>query len=154
MNYIKIHTILLGVMLCFLSSITVSAKAHNFGLGISVGEPTGLSGKLWTGNNTAIDGALAWSFGHEDAFHLHSDFLVHNYKWIKVSEGRLPVYYGIGGRIKMEDDSKVGVRIPVGLNYQFADAPLDIFLEIVPILEMVPATDFNMNAAIGIRFFF
>ncbi len=154
MNRIKIHTILFAVLFGFLSTITVFAQQHNFGLGIILGEPTGLSLKLWTGNSTAFDGAVAWSFGKNDAFHIHGDFLVHNYKLIKVSKGRLPVYYGIGGRIKMEEESKLGVRIPVGLNYLFEDAPLDIFLEIVPVLELIPATDFSMNAAIGIRFFF
>jgi len=49
---------------------------------------------------------------------------------------------------------KVGVRIPVGINYIFAKAPLDIFLEIVPMLELVPRTEFNLNGGIGIRYFF
>lgn len=142
------------VLLLFVIKSGMTAQNQHFGLGIIIGEPTGLSGKLWTGNHTAIDGALAWSFGKKDALHIHGDLLVHNFKLIKVSEGKLPVYYGIGGRIKLEHESKIGIRIPIGLNYQFQNAPLDLFLEIVPILELIPATDFNMNGAIGIRFFF
>jgi hypothetical protein len=144
------------IIVLLLSAINnnISAQNHRFGLGIIIGEPTGLSGKLWTGNHTAIDGALAWSFGKKDALHIHGDMLFHDYKLIKVSEGKLPVYYGIGCRIKLEDETKIGIRIPVGLSYQFQNAPLDIFLEIVPILELIPATDFNMNGAIGVRYFF
>lgn len=144
-------------LMLIVTLLPLTARAKNqrvFGLGVILGEPTGLSAKLWTSRTTALDGALAWSFGREDAFHIHGDFLFHDYHLIKVSEGKLPVYYGIGGRLKLELESLLGVRFPLGLNYQFAKAPLDLFIEIVPILELVPATDFNLNAAIGMRFFF
>jgi len=131
------------------------AKGGNFGLGIILGEPTGLSCKLWNSRTTALDGAIAWSFGNKNAMHIHIDHLFHNFNLINVSNGSLPVYYGIGGRMRLdEDDNKIGVRIPIGLAYQFADAPLDIFFEIVPLLDLVPSTDFCLNGAIGIRYFF
>ena len=41
----------------------------------------------------------------------------------------------------------------VGLSYMFADAPFDLFVEIVPILDLVPDTDFDLNAAIGVRWY-
>ena len=136
--------------------ITTSLVAQNSGLGagIIVGEPTGISLKYWTGELSAFDGAIAWSFGKEDALHLHADMLLHNPDLITVSQGSLPVYYGLGVRIKLEDKSKIGVRIPVGVAYQFVEAPFDIFLEVVPLLDLVPATDFGLNAALGVRYFF
>ncbi len=150
MNKKQIITLIIGLM------ITTGLAAQNSGLGagIIVGEPTGLSFKYWTGESTAFDGAVAWSFGKEDALHLHADMLFHNPDLIKVSQGSLPVYYGIGARIRLEEKSKLGVRIPVGIAYQFAKAPFDVFLEIVPLLDLVPATDFGLNAAIGVRYYF
>ena len=136
--------------------ITTGLAAQNSGLGIGIilGEPTGLGFKYWTGESSAFDGAVAWSFVKVDALHLHGDMLFHNPDLIKVSQGALPVYYGIGARIKLEEKSKIGIRIPVGLSYQFAKAPFDIFLEIVPLLELAPATDFDLNFAIGVRYYF
>lgn len=136
--------------------ITTSLAAQNSGLGagIILGEPTGLCFKYWTGKSTAFDGAAAWSFGKKDALHLHADMLFHNSDLIKVSQGSLPVYYGIGARIRLEDKSKMGVRIPMGITYQFAKAPFDVFLEIVPLLDLAPATDFGLNGAIGVRYYF
>ncbi len=131
-----------------------AASQGNFGLGIILGEPTGVSMKLWLTERTAIDAAAAWSFSDEAAFHLHADYLFHNFDLITVEEGRLPVHFGIGGRVKFEDDSRLGVRIPVGLTYIFDGAPIDIFFEVVPILDLVPDTEFEFNAAIGARFFF
>jgi len=34
------------------------------------------------------------------------------------------------------------------------EAPLDIFFELVPLIGLVPATDFEVNGGIGIRYFF
>jgi hypothetical protein len=140
-------------LIFLLPAVTVAAS-NDFGLGIILGEPTGLSGKLWLTRSTAVDGAVAWSFSDEDALHLHADFLVHNLGLIAVEKGLLAVHFGIGGRLKLEDDSRFGARIPVGLTYLFENAPLDVFFEIVPILDLVPDTEFNPNAAVGIRYFF
>jgi hypothetical protein len=138
--------------------ICSSARAQNrgFGLGIILGEPTGLSGKLWTGGNTAIDGAAAWSFEKEASVHLHGDLLFHNFSFSppEIPKGSLLIYYGIGGRIKFQDKSKVGVRVPLGINYLFYHSPMDFFFEVVPILDLAPSTNFGMNGAIGFRYFF
>ena len=142
------------VLIIIVATIGLFAQNSGLGAGIIVGEPTGISLKYWTGESTAFDGAIAWSFGKKDAMHLHADMLFHNNELISVSQGSLPIYYGIGVRVRMEDESKLGVRIPVGLAYQFVEAPFDIFLEIVPLLDLVPSTDFGLNAAIGVRYFF
>jgi len=134
--------------------LKVMAQADGFGIGIILGEPTGLSGKLWLTQKTAVDGALAWSLWDGGAVHIHADFLVHNFNLINVSQGQLPLYIGIGPRIKLANDPMLGVRVPFGLAYLFGSAPLDVFLELVPILELIPASDFHFNSAIGIRYFF
>ena len=45
---------IIGALLCS----TVEAQNRGFGLGIIVGEPTGISGKLWIEDRKAIDGAI------------------------------------------------------------------------------------------------
>jgi len=151
--------ILLGLAAVLLCG-SASAQNRKFGLGIMLGEPTGLSAKLWIGKNTAIDGALAWSFGsigafgYQGALYVHADYLFHNFNLIKVEKGRLPVYYGIGASVVLASSVGVGIRIPIGLEYVFADAPFDIFLEIVPMLAVVSGTSFGVNAGLGARYFF
>lgn len=125
-----------------------------FGLGVVLGEPTGISGKYWTGPTTALDGGVAWAFGEKSALHVHVDHLFHHFNLIKVEKGRLPVYYGLGARVKLEDKSRVGVRVPVGLEYLVDGAPLDIFVEVAPIVELIPATGVSVNGGAGIRYFF
>ena len=135
-------------------------QSNNLGLGIIVGEPTGLSLKVRTSENTAIDAALGWSFRDQGSIHIHGDFLLHDYTLIHVDEGRLPVYYGIGGRIKLKnkdkgnDDDRIGIRVPVGIAYEFSSRKVDIFLEIVPILDLAPKSQLSLNAALGARYWF
>ncbi len=42
----------------------------------------------------------------------------------------------------------------IGLDYYFGSAPFDIFGEIVPILDFFPDVDFELEGAIGGRFWF
>jgi len=145
----------LALLVTLSSCTTTAAQGRGFGLGIILGEPTGLSFKKWRSDTTAIGGAVAWSFGKKNELHLHGDYLVHNFDVFRSKKENLASYYGIGGRIKIiKDESRLGVRIPLGINYILEKAPLDIFLEFVPLLDLVPSTDFEVNGAIGIRYLF
>lgn len=146
--------ILLISLMGLLACTTAQAQDEGFGLGIILGEPTGISGKLWIEDNKAFDGAIAWSFEDETAVHLHTDLLFHSGNVVRVEMSKLLGYYGIGGRIKFENKTKVGIRVPLGFNYLPTKTPIDVFLEIVPLLDLAPSTKFNLNAAIGIRYFF
>ena len=156
MKQIYFSTVVLLVLLLFVPAVAAAKSANGWGIGIILGEPTGLSFKIWTGRTTAFDAAAAWSFRKEDKLNLHLDYLIHNFNLFKVKQrsGRLPLYYGIGGRIKFQDETRIGVRIPVGICYIFKKDPLDVFLEVVPVLDFVPETEFDINASIGIRYFF
>jgi hypothetical protein len=141
-----------GVFLVLVAPAVEGRKG--WGIGVIIGEPTGISLKLWNSSTTAIDAAAAWSFKKEGKLHLHMDWLFHNFKLFKARHGKLPLYYGIGCRVKFEEETRVGVRFPVGICYILRDTPIDVFFEIVPLLDLTPETDFNFNASIGVRYFF
>lgn len=150
-------TILIVIAILLAAFAMADAQSHKFGLGIIVGEPTGPSFKYWTSGRTAIDGAAAWSMANNAGMHLHADYLFyHNFGLIKVDNGRMPLYVGVGGRIRFAErgDDHVGVRVPVGLEYIFPSNQVDLFLEIVPILDLTPDTDLDFNAALGVRYYF
>jgi hypothetical protein len=142
------------ILLVVIVLICQNVQAETFGIGVILGEPTGISAKLWIGDQMAIDLAAAWSFAKEGAFQLHADYLFHLMELIKVSEGKLPLYFGVGGRMKFGEDNLFSVRIPVGLAYLFENVPLDVFLEVGPMLNLVPATEFDIGGGIGVRYFF
>lgn len=126
------------------------------GIGAIVGEPTGFTVKHWVDDRSALDAAVGWSFEGRDSFHLHADWLWHDFSIFPVERGMLPLYYGVGGRFKARSgsDDRFGVRVPVGVAYHFDNMPLELFGEIVPILDVAPSTDLSLNAAIGARWYF
>ena len=157
-NIINRKTLLCGLtfVLLILVFFPQSARSQEkgWGLGIILGEPTGVSFKKWLNKDHAVDAAAAWSFGNEDAFHLHADYLFHNRNLINIDGNRIPFYYGVGGRLKFQDQSRFGIRFPVGITFFIREAPIDLFFELVPILDLAPSTDFDLNAAIGARYYF
>jgi hypothetical protein len=147
----KYIVLLMIIVQCF--AMGAEPAEEGFGIGVIVGEPTGISFKNWLSGNTAIDGAAAWSFEGEDALHLHADYLFHNDKLAKVEEGKLLFYYGLGARLKLQDKSRLGVRIPLGIAYLLQNNPIDFFLEIVPIMDLAPETELEFNGGFGVRLF-
>ena len=149
-----VRWILAFVLTALATCGTAEAQGRGFGLGIIVDDPTGISTKLWIGKSTAIDAEIAWSHDGDDFFYLHGDFLFHDQHFSQDVKGKFLTYYGIGAKVEFADSNKVGLRIPLGINYIFPKAPLDVFFEIVPLLDLVPATEGDLKAAIGIRFVF
>lgn len=133
---------------------TLKAQDSGIGLGIILGEPTGVSLKSWIGRREAFDIAVAWSFEGEGAIHVHADYLFHNFRLFNVEKGDLVFYYGIGARVKTVNKTQVGVRVPLGLSYLFAKDPLEIFFELGPIMNVTPKTLFRMTTGVGIRYYF
>ncbi len=153
------------LLLIFLSGpLTAHAQDRGTGVGVIVGEPTGISLKQWLTPTTALDAAMAWSFDRNTSVQLHGNYLIHDYNVVNLRPGRWPVYYGIGGRVKFDDErrrgdrtrknTRMGIRFPVGVAHLFDDLPLDAFIEAVPVLDVAPSTSFTLNAAIGVRYFF
>ena len=150
MSKVFVLTGLVGVLL----GGSIAAQERGFGLGIILGEPTGLSAKLWTGAKTAFDAAAAWSIDEKDTSYLHADYLVHNFNLLTLERDSLPFYYGIGGTVRLTKNERAGIRLPLGLAYIFEDAGVDIFLEVVPLFFVLPDTNFSINSGLGIRYFF
>jgi hypothetical protein len=149
----KIATVLFLLLL----TGTASAAQDGFGLGVILGEPTGVSFKTWIDGKTAIDAAAAWSFSGNNAFQLHADYLIHPFDMPKPPEvtGKVSFYYGFGVRLKLQESESgksrdetadlLGIRFPVGFSHVLAKAP---------VLNLVPDTDVDLDGAIGARYYF
>ena len=141
------------ILLFAVFSLHVFSQDEGFGLGLILGEPTGLSAKIWTGEHTAIDAAMAWSFIDTGFLRVHADMLHHIFS-IDVEKGQLPIYFGLGAKLVFSSNLELGVRLPVGISYLFESAPFDVFIEVVPGLNLIPATTFFIEGGLGARYFF
>lgn len=127
-----------------------------FGAGVMAGEPTGLTFKFMLDDTHGVDFGGGWETSGDDEIYIYADYLYHLNDLITVPTGRLPLYFGGGLRFIDRDkrDDKFGVRIPIGVEYLFESVPLGAFAEAVPVLNLNPDTDFDLEGGIGIRFFF
>jgi hypothetical protein len=136
------------------------AVSRTKGIGLILGEPTGLTGKFWNSSDRAIDGGIAFSF--DRYVFLYSDYLFH----FRGFSGVRP-FAGIGGGLlissgnrkgKYFDDQSgsfgLGVRIPLGLEWLIPEAPIGVFAEIVPGIGIIPSTYGFFQGGIGARFYF
>ena len=137
--------------------LTSGYNSGRFGAGVIIGEPTGLSLKYWLNDTMAVDGAAGWSYADDTDFYLHSDVLWHKFDLLRVPEGSLPLYFGVGGLVRFRNDNRdneVGVRAPVGLSYIFDRIPVDIFVEIAPAIDVAPSVRADITGGIGVRYWF
>lgn len=150
------------VLLLFVMSINSNVQNKNFGVGVIIGEPTGLSAKIWTSNLNALAIGLGWyidglgkKYDNVSRTHIHVDYLWHSMHAIN-SSGQFPLYYGIGGRVNTgpQYEGSLAVRGILGIVWLPHNTPLDIFIEVAPTLTLISSTGFDIDAGIGARFFF
>lgn len=147
-------------------AVFARAGEDGIGLGVILGEPTGVSFKTWISARSAVDAAAAWSFTENASFQFHADYLYHPFSVPKPREvrGRVSFYYGLGGRIKNKEagglkernisDNLLGIRFPLGFSFFPGRAGVELFAELVPVLDVAPETHADMNGAIGARYYF
>ncbi|HUH04657.1 MAG TPA: hypothetical protein VML75_21825, partial [Kofleriaceae bacterium] len=114
-----------------------------FGIGIIVGEPTGVSAKLYLGgdSNMAVD-AAAGSAVVGGGLQAHADVLWHPFILTDEDSFVLPAYGGVGLRLldaggRTVSDFHVGIRGVVGILFDFKTVPLDAFVEVAGVLDWV-----------------
>ncbi len=147
-----------------------------FGLGLELGEPTGLNGKVFVSDSTAIDFGVGWIYRHYyygDGVHLYGDVLFHPVSLASTESLELPFYVGVGlrlwdfdfcaGNVCTYGGSAVGVRVPLGLAFDFNNVPLDIFVQLVPVLDFIDGdyydryrdrTHLGIDGSLGFRYWF
>lgn len=160
--------------------VTAARSAHatdvgygrKFGLGLELGDPTGLSAKLWVAPTNAIDFGLGfWGFGvnagcwRDGNGNLHCDNFSTgtfnaDYLWqsnIVRGTAQLDWHLGVGGRAIWfsgcnGDCFDFGGRAPIGLDLMFQNPNfLEIFFEIAPALYVIPNPFLAFEGGLGIR---
>lgn len=119
-----------------------------FGLGIELGAPSGLNGKLFLSPSTALNFGVGWLYDNYyrdgDGIHLYLDHLWHPVSLTENPTFKLPFFVGVGGAFWSFDDrrdrfddrySALALRVPFGLAFDFNNVPLDIFVQLTFVLD-------------------
>jgi hypothetical protein len=154
------------------SSTSVTSSHKKFGLGVVLGDPVAITGKVWLNSTTAADVGVAY---YSDRFFLiYTDYLLHFPGAFKTSNrffSELSPYVGVGGMLlffssgyyhdgeyyRNSGSSQLGLaaRIPLGIEWLPTNAPhLGVFVEVVPGVSVIPGTSGFFLAGIGARYYF
>ncbi len=134
------------------------------GIGLIVGEPTGISGKIYLGDDTAIDFAAGAAFIGR-GLQIHGDYLWHPLMLENTSVFVLPAYAGVGLRILRRDDgdslkahTRIGVRLVGGVLFDFRKIPIDVFVEAALVGDYRTIEGdhlgLDVNLGAGVRYYF
>ena len=129
----------------------------NFGLGVEYGDPGnwGITGKIWIDRLNAFQGAVKIPGG---AAILQLDYLWHDFDLIhmKKTEGEWPFYIGVGGDLSLVSPAALGLRVPIGMSYIFdkKNVPVDIYLQLVPVLWLNNNASLNLYPELGAHYYF
>lgn len=137
------------------------ADKGTLGAGIIIGEPTGVTAKLYIKDDQAFQAAAGFAF-IGGGIHLHLDYVWH--PLVLQSRDSFVAYIGPGARLIQYRDGRdasyiaLGIRGVAGLLFDFKDNPLDAFVEAAGVLEYGFEEDEGfgpaLNAAAGVRYYF
>lgn len=140
--------------LLFGFSLFSQAGEGDLGIGVMVGNPTGVSGKYWLQGSHAVDGGVGFSLGSSTNLSLHSDYLIHSEGALVFNdEHPLDVYFGLGGRMKFADDIRLGARVPLGVAYRH-EGTSDMFAEVAPVIDFISRVGVDLHLLFGARYYF
>ena len=132
-----------------------SEKPDGVGLGFAVGEPTGIAAAYRPHERHTIAGVVGWGL-RMSSLHIHADYLA-TVARIQPPESILSVdvYAGAGPTINILDASQpgLGVRVPLGVSLAF-QKPVDVFMEVAPVIGLLPSTSLWINGTLGVRTWF
>jgi uncharacterized protein DUF3996 len=157
------------------AAATQVGRSKDFGIGFALGSPTSIVAKYFVNPGNAFDFGLGfWRLGRYcdgpadgrvcrnggfERLTLNMDYLWQE-QIIAGSGAKLDWHIGGGGRVWLWDDYAGGdfalaARMPVGIDVTFPKPDfLEVFLELAPALYIVPGLDLDIEAFLGVRFYF
>lgn len=143
----------------FISSVALlqnaQAQDRTFGIGGIIGDPDGVSLKAWLSESTTIAGAVSLDLGDDYSwFLIQADFLKQN-TVVTWEEALLQTHFGGGLRVVSGDyQDYISLRAPIGIDVNAIDAPMEVFMEVVPSIDVDPEFYFYFTGAMGFRYYF
>ena len=138
--------------------VSVEHAGGPFGLGIAVGAPTGLAGKYWIEDWSALAFSFGGALGIYDDIGATADYLF-EFRPFDVGDPEVSVQVHIGPGVHLGGNPaagstgrwQVGPRATGGFSIMKRDMPLDLYMEISPTIYVIDGAGWSMNGQIGIR---
>lgn len=151
-------------MIVSTATLRAQPQIGDFGFGLMLGEPTGVTLKGALSGNNAWDATVGTSW-------LGNLTLQAGYLWNAnvFNSNKAGLYFGLGGVLGIgrgngiyikdgkesdnEDATGIGLRGVMGFNTIPFRPPVEFFIELDPIVVLAPSADFRFMASVGARYY-
>lgn len=144
---------------------TEIGASRPFGLGLQLGGPAGITGKVYLGGRVnALDFTLGtyYNDGYSDNFYGQVSYHAHLAELTSGSGVAIPFRIGIGGFLgtgywvwdSNGYDAVLGARVPFGLDFDLESVPLQFYVELAFQLAVIPFVGVGGDGGIGFRYYF
>jgi len=144
----------------FGSAVKGERRGGPLGLGIAIGAPTGISGKLWIGDWMGLQFSAGGDIGRIGDFAGTIDYVVHFRPFnTATSEYSVPIYFGGGfvlstNTYEQYGDVMLGPRATAGLSVLVKELPTELYFEVNPTFLVYEDVSWSVDGQIGVRYYF
>lgn len=138
-----------------------------FGLGVQLGAPTGITGKVYLGGRrNALDFLVGGAY-YDNGSYWGGFWGQVSYHWAVATLANtdgvdIPFRIGVGGFVSNHYyqwvdgpyDAVIGARVPFGLDFDLDDAPVQFYLELAIDVTVLPPLGVGADAGFGVRYYF
>ena len=157
-----VAALVLGVVLAVPSSEPKARTAGHagpggdFGLGLVLGTPTGLSAEYFIDRANSLHLTLGLDALEGQRLYLSLNWRGYLASLVDGRRVRLPIYVGLGGYVADQELNSFGVRAPLGFSIDFRRNPLNLFFELGAALELTgdESLSARIGGAFGFHFYF
>jgi hypothetical protein len=178
----KRHLLSLGLALALSAAVLVPRPAaasdyqsgYTFGIGVVLGQPTGVSMEFLLGAGHAIQAVVGFDMRWRDGLIASVNWLWHPLIITSTSAFDLSFHFGAGlyfgawfnrywahgcrdaaGHwVYCDDEVGAGAHFPIGLDMFFKAVPVEVYLELAPGFWFVPFIDWEIFGGLGGRYYF
>jgi hypothetical protein len=143
----------------FGSTVSTERQGGSFGLGLAVGAPAGVTGKLWMGEWAGLQFTAGGDLGRLGDLAATVDYVIH-FRPIDTGtdEFSIPIYIGGGlsGSWNWTEMQKgyVGPRLVTGFTLLVTAMPMDIYVEMAPTFYILEDLSWSIDGQLGARYYF
>ena len=141
---------------------------RQFGLGIQLGDPSAITGKIYLGGRVnAVDFALGTYYDSPvaDGLYIQAAYHVHIVELTSGGGVTIPFRVGVGGFFTTgywrwdentadDYDVVIGARVPFGLDFDLDNAPIPVYVELGFDVTFAPPLRFGGDGGVGFRYDF
>lgn len=138
------------------STLLAQVKSGSVGLGLQVGDPSGLTLKFYNGGRASVDILAAWDLNDYLFLNIHALY----HKPLGGS-GNVNFFYGPGaflafyeGDRRFDSDDYLGAGISGNFGINVFFDRFELFGQITPRLQVIERTNGDLGGGIGLRFYF